>query len=762
MKRIFEIYVFTLALVLLAFAPQSLLAQDAAVADAPAKAVDEKQDVAKVKADDDEDDEEEEMLNGDEVVSMLKKHFVRVKIWVKKDDGEMPMVYNFASDLGNEKPTFIGGYLWDEKTVVMEDFVLHDRFIRSIEVEAGGKSVPAKIKGYLKDTQAVLLELNESLPGVEPIKFCEAPEREDIGSLRGVKYFYQQDGNWCTNVSGAVAGFSKIEGKKSYLWGAPGDLLIMPDGQIAGLSFSGKISSEGDDYIWEGADLRKDGILTLAEKVEKHAEIKARLAKAALLVKIDFRAVVEEENQNNGFHQSWNMDRQGINGNDMSEIMLTGFLIGESRLLVPTSLNREMIARIEAISVSVPGADGKAEVLSANFSGALNDWEAILIDVEGRKLEGFLDFANGAEFAPDRMFLKSNVNYWLKERKERLSYDRFVGYFRGYKDMPAIWTHTNEDDGSLAFSLDGKLLAISLAQRTKTNNDYNAYAPQPNSAFRPVALVSGELAKDDAVDLTMKPLAKEKEKLSITLGVESQNLDLNLARVFNVEKDTRGGAIGRLVLYVYPGSPAAKAGLEEKDILLRIKDPDRTEPIDIGSGYGMYGRNSFMSRFDDYDDFGGDDYYGPMQAPWPSRQNAITAILSGIGENKKINLEFIRNGEKKSVSITTQKGRPDFSSAKKFKSKELGFTVKELTYEVRRFFKREDEGGVVVSKVEPGSKAMVGGMLPYNLVTHMNGKPVTDFNKFKAAVEALQPGSGTSVEFTLEYMGKTRLVKIEM
>ena len=51
-------------------------------------------------------------------------------------------------------------------------------------------------------------------------------------------------------------------------------------------------------------------------------------------------------------------------------------------------------------------------------------------------------------------------------------------------------------------------------------------------------------------------------------------------------------------------------------------------------------------------------------------------------------------------------GPPSYDSAPKYKQEALGLTVRDMTYEVRRYLqKKDDDPGVVISKIELGSKA---------------------------------------------------------
>ena len=86
-------------------------------------------------------------------------------------------------------------------------------------------------------------------------------------------------------------------------------------------------------------------------------------------------------------------------------------------------------------------------------------------------------------------------------------------------------------------------------------------------------------------------------------------------------------------------------------------------------------------------------------------------------------------------------------------------TVRDMTYEVRRYFQRAaDDPGVIVSKVEQGSKASVTGMKPYEIITHVNDEPITsaaNFEKILASAEG-------EIRLNVKRMTQGRIVKTRL
>jgi len=83
--------------------------------------------------------------------------------------------------------------------------------------------------------------------------------------------------------------------------------------------------------------------------------------------------------------------------------------------------------------------------------------------------------------------------------------------------------------------------------------------------------------------------------------------------------------------------------------------------------------------------------------------------------------------------------------------------VRDLTYELRRYYQRRpDEPGVVVSKIEPGSRAAVAGLRPYEIITHVNDQPVADVGAFRELANDVDQ----ELRLNVRQMTKGRIVKI--
>ena len=65
--------------------------------------------------------------------------------------------------------------------------------------------------------------------------------------------------------------------------------------------------------------------------------------------------------------------------------------------------------------------------------------------------------------------------------------------------------------------------------------------------------------------------------------------------------------------------------------------------------------------------------------------------------------------------------------------------------------------GVVISRLEAGSKASVSGLKPYELITHINDKPVNNTEDFQRLTKGQQ-----ELRLSVKRMTRGRIVKIQL
>jgi serine protease Do len=259
---------------------------------------------------------------------------------------------------------------------------------------------------------------------------------------------------------------------------------------------------------------------------------------------------------------------------------------------------------------------------------------------------------------------------------------------------------------------------------------------------------------DENIDPNNSPLSEDEESKIAWLGVVMQEMNLDLARANHCMEHTKNGESGALVTYVYPDSPAARAGITQGMILLRLNVEGEPKPVAIKVEDSGRGGNFRWDQLDQMPI----EYFERMPAPWPSIKNNFTTLLSGIGFDKKYTIEIFNEGKEITKQLVVKESPRHFESAEKYKSEELGLTVRNLTPEVRHYMqKKTDDPGIVISKMEPGSKTAVAGIKPYEVITKVNGKTITNVKDFEKAVS-----EGDEFDFSINRMTLSRQVRIKL
>lgn len=715
--------------------------------------------------------EEEEAPVFADLAKLFRSHCVRVFLSSRPSEGKRPDTSSFSEDIRHERPTFLGGYWWDDKHVIVPDPVIQDRFIGSIEVQlpGGDKRYPARLAGRFVKLQALLLEVgqdeNGNAPEAHPLEFIDGDLDEAL------LFAYEWDeGEWRVIAkTGLGTSAMSDDGAETVAFSDEG-VIIDTHGNFLGLAFGDRVVFDEDNPYWAGREVGYADIVSQDDAVKAREAMRSRLAEAVLETRFRIRVKVDDDDEDE--NAMWAMDLDEDNPRAArSEVRAAAMVVGKRHLLVPVALTSESILRIEEITVVAPSG----EELEAEFVGALRDYMAVLIEVKQNlstqnlpKGFGLLNPMSGPG-APDRMlrsgrplleyFQRWRIDYNHGRRREVADYDRWLGTFRGYRDDVVVATRTSEEDGSMAFDTEGNLAALALTPRLLKSRDPNLGLDQEATpGFRPLDFIVGKLTADDVFDPFLMPVEEEQGQRLVDMGVEVQSLDVNTAQLFHVTRESRGGRIGALVTHVYPGSAAAEIGLQEHDVLLRLMVEGRGEPMELRTS-----NYTFQGVFDT-GDMASESFQSMlrfMPPPWPSRDNVISTLLTSAGPGRKATLEYMREGEPHRADFVTSYFEPDYRNAKKERFAALGLTVKPITFEVARYFGLSDPSGIIVSKVEMGGKASVAGLYHYLMITHVDGRRVADVDDFRDKVASFESGEAKSVELTVEGFGKTHLVKIE-
>jgi serine protease Do len=180
------------------------------------------------------------------------------------------------------------------------------------------------------------------------------------------------------------------------------------------------------------------------------------------------------------------------------------------------------------------------------------------------------------------------------------------------------------------------------------------------------------------------------------LGVSIQPVTTEIAAALG-RKETAGA----LVAEVIDGTPAAKAGLQNGDLITKLNGRDIASPRDL------------------------------------------TRSISALPPGDKAKVSVLRNGAEKQLTVTLgQRDKEQVaanddtpSKSEDQLSKDVGLRVADITDPMRQQFRIADGvSGVLVTAVKPGSAADTAGLRPGVVILQIDGAPVTTSAALKKKV----------------------------
>ena len=661
------------------------------------------------------------------VAEAIQPSLVQVEYTLRYDRGDEPDTG--TSELEDERPWTEGGYLVGPHEVLASDPQMHPRFVERLAVRHGDHVVPARIVAWGKQHNAVRIRLDRPLEGTAPLVFDATRKPPYLGVT------YQDVGAaWRTSVRPFTPGLTMTDAGRRYRPTLHALLIVDAEGGPVGLSANGEIPA---DDSWKGSPLQWP-FYTADERVRMLADTRKRCGRALPRVTLHLRS--PKRVAGDRYSRADEIDTA-------TEIHVPGVLLGGGRVLVYAQLKPKVTARLEHITVRT--ADGKT--VPATFVASLATYGCLVAKLESD--------TGGAVTLSDvpirdlrhRLLPMVDMRQHGENRTAYYNHGRVDRVQLGWRGE--VYLESMEPDQyPFAFDVDGSLVAMPLPRREKVavERRWPAVRPRLVPAAR-VAAILADLAQH--IDASNAPLSEATEQRLAWMGVILQPLTRDLARASGVAQLTNDGESGAIVSYVYPASPAANAGVAAGIMLLRLRAEGQVEPLEVQLE-DYYDRGPFpWDRMDEVSEA----YYERMPPPWQSAENSFTRALTDLGFGRKYEADFFIDGHVVTRTFEVTPMPTHYGSAARHKEAALGLTVRNLTYEVRRYFqKAEAEPGIIVSKVEPGSKASVAGIKPYEIVTHVNGQPISDVRAFAKAVG----DAGDELRLSVKRMMRGRVVKM--
>jgi len=634
--------------------------------------------------------------------------------------------------IAEERPCEVDGFMLGLTTIVTPDLMLHPRFIKSIKVRFGEQRVEAAPSAYMINYKCCLLELAEPLQGAVPLAFnpqAKPPYFE-------VLYNLHEEG-WCVTVSPFSRDVTIVESGVPFIRRRNFSAITDKYGKAIGLSMKSRLPADGS---WKGSPSKWPAIS--ADEMTTHlAGLKRRVDAGLLRVKLNFRSPKAEDPYS---RYSSRYDEE----EDATERNVVGILIDPRKILILACLKPKVTARLERITVYRE----QGEPVGAKFMHTLKDYGCFMAALE-QELPGDLEASSeNVANLHTTLLLSAEVSVKGEKLVAHLRHNRITRYKIRWrrKVYPEAF---GDSDNLFLFDIDGRVVAVPVAHREKASIEERWSSK--SIILTPAAYIHKALLDlPNNIDPDNVPLSEAEENRLAWLGVEMQALNKDLAQVNNVSDLTSNGETGALVSYVYPGSPAAKAGIEAGHILLRLHIEGQPKPLEVKLDGSAFAGAFPWDRLDEVPE----QYYDQIPKPWPPAENTLIRKLTDIGFGKKYKAEFFRDGEVVTVDLEIIQSPPHYDSTPRYEAKGLGITVRSLTYEVRRYFQKTPEDpGVIVSKIESGSKASVAGIKPFEIITRINDQPVMNVKDF----EKLAAGQAT-LRLSVKRMTRGRLVSIKM
>ena len=622
--------------------------------------------------------------------------------WYKKDERGK------GDDISEKaKPRRFPAFAVSEDTFLVGDPFVRAKHLDRIEIWFRGDKVPATEVARIEGQDAVVLKAGRAVKGVSPLAFAKGdPSERETWRWDGDSLTVKSSGvgtNDMTTVSvssGRI--FRRGEANSLYLdrdrrpvWVDFGARTEVPDGKF--------------EYVSPAEWTRHP-----ADSFEKSAEaIEKKVAAASVGVLLKLEA---EEKEGRRSYFSFSSDDSNKN-----EIDAVGFAVG-GRVIVPCDLGGDKIARLSKAEAAF--SDGSSTNLV--FAGALAEWNAILFDVpeDFRAKLAPLEIAKGSADDFDNsvawcVTVENENGRVVADARRR----RFEGveFLRGAVFVPRAaggeeWSERRTR--SFVLDADGRIASFALARRFKAER-WSSSEKECVTTADLARFVAGE-----GVNPEFAPRREEDRNRLVWLGVETVQLTDALARERKAQSFMKEYSRPPYVTEVYAGSPAQASGIKVGDF--------------FSSEYAIFG--------------------GTDSTPWPNVENELNKLLTQFGVGAKVTLVYARDGQRREAAVSLESAPVHYKNAPKSRNRALGLSVRDMTFEVRRFFKFDEKApGVVIAKVKPGSPAAVAGLKPFELVTEVNGENVVDAKDFASKIKGRQ-----DLVFAVRRLAQTRMVKIHV
>ena len=706
-----------------------------------------------------------------------QKHLVSVSIYLKeksrvekmeKDEELYDEDERHIDYLRENRQTLdIFGVVIDSKTVLIPDNGLTKADIdKIIATDSSGKTFECETSDVMQDYDAVMLKpTNDAAINVEAVGFSPVDRSAfALGNYYYAAYMEKADEALHINVAPYIVTNAAFETDRSTMFLADklvgGALIADESGNIVGIALDEYLWIDGGRDSFIGKNIVTSNRISFANLEDSYKKIETELSAGIKELNIYLR---EDKSDYGSRYRSNEKDPS-------SKLTFFGAVIDKNgTIFIPCTLDRDDVQKIE--EVALIDKDGVSDrKVTCKFVGLFKELGGIVVKADDNTglLPPSIDYSIKSIEA-GKLFFSLLYSKKLGKNAATVGYNRVLRTTRSVNNILTqvpkkdikVGSFVVNDAGSVVgvFSIQKKEEDIEelAAQSTALRKSYsrnNVYSETDKRIFLFSELKGVFENLEPHFDKKAVPLTKKESSKVVWLGVEFQGLGKSLSKHLGIESQTNDGKKGLLVTTVYPNSPAELLGVVPGNILLTINVAGRNDAIDLAVNedltYYRYGNYSYGRRS------GGD-----TPPPWKDQMNYLNLLLTEIGSGKSISLKYLSGNEIKEGKLTTEDAPITFDGADKYKDEEFGFTVKDLTYEVKQFQRfTNNTSGVVVSKVEPGSKAEVAKVPQYSVIKRVNSTVVKDIKHFEVMFDEFKRGKEKSITLEVVFLGQTKLLDI--
>jgi serine protease Do len=262
------------------------------------------------------------------------------------------------------------------------------------------------------------------------------------------------------------------------------------------------------------------------------------------------------------------------------------------------------------------------------------------------------------------------------------------------------------NSGGPMFDLSGNVIGINTALISPSGGNVGIGFAIPAEQARPV----------------VEALRKGQRPSRGYIGVGLQDITDDIAESMGVPKNR-----GELIRSVTPGGAAARAGIQQGDVVISVNN----QPV--------------------------------------TPDQSLAYLVSNLPVGSRVPVELIREGQRRTVTVTigerptdeelaklngietetpvTEPQESQQSTSQKSTRESLGLTVQALTPEIARSLRLADvnQRGVVIASVNPSSDAASKGIQQGDIILSINQRPTRTPEEAAAAVAAARTAGRTSV-----------------